>query len=137
MIKRLVYIANARFPTQKAHGYQICKMSEAFVQCGVRVLLLHPYRRQLNATLQRQSVFDYYDLPEVFEVKTLSNFDVLLIEHLLPKTQVQGVGAVRGDFLLRRGSSLYRHGDIRYDDSSGKTCRGAASWRLRFIKSVR
>jgi GAF domain-containing protein len=51
--------------------------------------------------------------------------------------QVQGVVAVRGDFLLRRGSSLYRHGDIRYDDSSGKTCRGAASWRLRFIKSVR
>lgn len=83
--KGLLYIANARLPTEKAHGYQIVKMCEAFVQNGVKVLLLHPFRYQHDPRLKRQSVFDYYGVPPVFEVRTLPNFDIILLQRFLPK----------------------------------------------------
>src|SRR5215831_850709 len=47
----------------------------------------------------------------------------------------RGSGHVRG-FLPSQGSGLCRHGDIRYDATSSKTCRRGASWRLRCSKSV-
>jgi glycosyltransferase involved in cell wall biosynthesis len=84
-VKRLVYIANARFPTEKAHGYQICKMCEAFVQNGAAVLLLHPWRHQVDPFLSAQSLFDYYHLPAVFKVKALPNLDVVRVQPLFPR----------------------------------------------------
>jgi glycosyltransferase involved in cell wall biosynthesis len=82
---RLVYLANARLPTEKAHGYQIVKMCEAFAQNGASVLLLHPFRYQRDPRLKEQSVFGYYGVPPVFEVRTLPNFDVILLERFFPK----------------------------------------------------
>jgi len=32
---KLIYIANARIPTEKAHGIQIMKMGEAFAKYGL------------------------------------------------------------------------------------------------------
>jgi glycosyltransferase involved in cell wall biosynthesis len=81
-VRKLVYIANARLPTEKAHGYQICKMCEAFAQEGVEVILLHPYRRQ-PAALRGRTVFQYYGLPEVFGVRTLPNVDLIPLRRLL------------------------------------------------------
>ncbi len=54
---KLYYIANARMPTDKAHGIQIAKMCEAFIEAGVDVTLVVPRR----ATDER-SVRDYYHL---------------------------------------------------------------------------
>lgn len=33
---KIIYIANARIPTEKAHGIQIMKMCEAFASCRGR-----------------------------------------------------------------------------------------------------
>lgn len=77
---KLIYLANACLPTESAHGYQIAKMCEAFTQNGTKVLLLHPFRHQHNPSLKQQSVFDYYSVPPIFKVRTLPNFDVLLLE---------------------------------------------------------
>jgi len=73
----LVDIAKARLPTEKAHGYQICKMCEAFAKNGVEVLLLHPDRHQANSSLQTVNVFDYYGIAPTFNIKTLPNWDVV------------------------------------------------------------
>lgn len=81
---KLVYIANARLPTEKAHGYQICKMCEAFALNGVKVKLLHPYRLQNDPKLKRRTVFDYYGIPSIFEAKTLPNLDVVLLNRIIP-----------------------------------------------------
>ncbi len=54
---KLYYIANARMPTEKAHGIQIAKMCEAFIEAGVDVTLVVPRR----ATDQR-SIREYYGL---------------------------------------------------------------------------
>lgn len=41
----IIYIANVRFPTEKAHGIQIAKMIEAFIENGLSVELIVPKRR--------------------------------------------------------------------------------------------
>ena len=43
-MKKLIYIANARIPTEKAHGIQIMKMCEAFAGLGVDVEIIVPKR---------------------------------------------------------------------------------------------
>lgn len=73
---RLIYISTVRLPTEKAHGYQIVKMCQAFSQQGSTVRLLHPYRRQLNPELNGVDPFAYYGVPEVFEIQTLRNLDL-------------------------------------------------------------
>jgi glycosyltransferase involved in cell wall biosynthesis len=84
-VKKLVYIVNARLPTEKAHGYQICKMCAAFARNGVEVQLWHPYRHQMSSELKGREVFDYYDLPQVFGVRTVPNFDVIRLERVFPE----------------------------------------------------
>ena len=80
---KLIYIANARLPTEKAHGYQITKMCEAFSELGVEVLLLHPHRYQHNSPLRNKTVFEYYNVRPVFEVRTLANWDIVRLNSWL------------------------------------------------------
>ena len=82
---RIVYIANARLPTQKAHGFQIVKMCEAYAGLGADVELLHPYRFQHDEDLRDRTVFDYYGVEPSFSVKVLPNLDVLRLERFLPR----------------------------------------------------
>jgi glycosyltransferase involved in cell wall biosynthesis len=81
---KLVYIANARLPTEKAHGYQICKMCEAFAHNDVSVLLLYPKRYQSNPALNSKSVFDYYGIAPIFAVRALPNWDVVQFTPFIP-----------------------------------------------------
>lgn len=76
-------MANARLPTEKAHGYQICKMCESFAAVGAEVHLLHPRRTQ-PSSLSGRTVFDYYGLRKNFQVRTLANWDVVRLERFLP-----------------------------------------------------
>lgn len=41
----LLYLANARLPSEKAHGYQILQMCQAFQEAGARVRLIYPARK--------------------------------------------------------------------------------------------
>jgi len=81
---RLVYLANARLPTEKAHGYQICKMCEAFALNGAEVMLLHPYRHQSDPRLVGRTVFDYYGIKPIFRVQTLKNLDIVMLNRFIP-----------------------------------------------------
>jgi glycosyltransferase involved in cell wall biosynthesis len=83
-INKIIYLANSRVPTEKAHGYQICKMCEAFAQNGVEVQLWHPFRHQFDSKLQKQSGFDYYGITPIFQVRTLPNWDVVRLNYLIP-----------------------------------------------------
>lgn len=62
---KLVYIANARFPTGKAHGIQIAKMCEALVASGVDLTLVVPRRGKWV------DPFLFYRLTHTFEVKRI------------------------------------------------------------------
>lgn len=84
--KKLIYITTARLPTEKAHGYQICRMCEAFARQGIEVTLLHPYRLQPDAGLRQKTVFAYYGITPVFTVQPLSNSDIFKLERFVPKS---------------------------------------------------
>ncbi len=54
---KIYYIANARMPTEKAHGIQIAKMCEAFIEEGIDITLIAPRRGK-----SKESLREYYKL---------------------------------------------------------------------------
>lgn len=75
---KLIYIANARLPTEKAHGIQIMKMCESLsgLEVGGRKLeveLVAP--RRLNPI--RQDPFEYYGVRRVFKITKLPTLDFI------------------------------------------------------------
>ena len=70
---KLVYIANARIPTEKAHGIQIIKMCEAFSQAGAEVELVVP--RRFNKI--KDDPFDYYGVEKIFRITKIPSIDLV------------------------------------------------------------
>ena len=61
---KIYYIANARMPTEKAHGIQIIYMCKAFADAGMDVELVIP--RRLNPI--KDDPFDYYGVKRNFRI---------------------------------------------------------------------
>ena len=80
----LHYLADVRLPTEKAHGWQIVKMCEAFAAAGVRTKLWTPRRRQEHAALRSRTAFSYYGISPTFEHRVLPNVDLVSLEPHLP-----------------------------------------------------
>ena len=94
-LRRIAYLANSRLPTEKAHGFQITKMCEAFAGLGLEIVLYHPKRQQPPA-LRGRDLFDYYSVPAVFQVQTLPNVDVVRWERALPARVYRTLYGVHG-----------------------------------------
>lgn len=71
---KLLYLANARMPTEKAHGAQIVKNCEAFANLGHDVTLVVPWRFN---KLSRENPFDYYGVEKNFQVARLPSLDLV------------------------------------------------------------
>lgn len=69
----LIYVANARMPTEKAHGYQIAKICESLAGLGTSVELWVPTRRNRISG----DVFSYYGVKRNFAVRYFSSPDVI------------------------------------------------------------
>lgn len=82
-VPSLVFVANARLPTEKAHGHAIVRLCEAFARLGCDVELWHPRRHQPEG-LRDRDVFGFYGVDPVFKVRTLPNLDVVRLDPLLP-----------------------------------------------------
>ncbi len=67
MNMKLFYVANIRFPTEKAHGAQIMKMCEAFASLGHDVELVVSDRK----TDIREDPFAYYGIRKTFPITRL------------------------------------------------------------------
>lgn len=72
---QLQYIANIRFPTEKAHGVQIVKTCEALSRAGVRVTLLVSNR---HSSIQ-EDAFSYYAIQKNFTVVRLPVIDLVFL----------------------------------------------------------
>ena len=70
---RIFYITDARMPTEKAHGYQIAKMCEAFSADGREVHLVVPARKNPIP----HDAFDYYGIPRSFAIHHLPVLDMV------------------------------------------------------------
>lgn len=77
-MSRLIYIANVRMPSEKAHSYQIAQMCEAFAQVGQNVTLVVPYRVNDQPELRGlREVWTYYDLERNFKLHRLPCLDLI------------------------------------------------------------
>jgi glycosyltransferase involved in cell wall biosynthesis len=70
---KLLYIANIRLPTEKAHGVQVMKMCEAFAKQDAFAALLVPKRH----TPITESPFAYYGLKTEFPIEFLKTIDAV------------------------------------------------------------
>ena len=70
---KILYIANIRLPTEKAHGIQIMKMCEAFAHLGHTVELVVPDRR----TPITEDPFSYYGVERTFSITRLPTLDAV------------------------------------------------------------
>ncbi|MGC9605506.1 MAG: glycosyltransferase family 4 protein [Minisyncoccia bacterium] len=70
---KIIYLANARIPTEKAHGVQIMKMCEAFAAEGHAVELVLP--RRFNQVAD--DPFAYYGVPRSFSIRKIGNVDLV------------------------------------------------------------
>lgn len=66
---KLLYTANIRLPTEKAHGVQIMKMCEAFADANVTVELVVPRRKNHITT----DPFEYYAVKRNFKITYISS----------------------------------------------------------------
>ena len=73
---KLIYIANARIPTEKAHGIQIMQMCEAFSDNGAEVELIIPQR--INPI--KENAFDYYKARKNFRITKLPCLDLIILD---------------------------------------------------------
>ncbi len=70
----LVYVANARMPTERAHGIQIARMCESFARAGAAVTLVVPRRRNDRS----DDVFTAYGGERNFAVEYLPTLELPL-----------------------------------------------------------
>lgn len=78
--KRILYITNARIPTEKAHGLQIVRTVENLVGVGAKVKLVVPRRRNPI----KDKAEDFYHCTHALDIKYLPN-PFLFIENILPE----------------------------------------------------
>jgi glycosyltransferase involved in cell wall biosynthesis len=77
-MSHLIYIANARMPTEKAHGYQIVQMCEALALAGQQVTLVLPQRRNDQPDLQGiHDPWAYYSVRRNFQIRYLPCLDLI------------------------------------------------------------
>jgi glycosyltransferase involved in cell wall biosynthesis len=85
-VNKLIYIANNRLPTEKAHGLQIVQMCEALSDVAYDVTLVTP--RRVNTpemAALRMSLWEYYGVTPNFAFRRLPCLDLF---RLFPRYQV-------------------------------------------------
>jgi glycosyltransferase involved in cell wall biosynthesis len=112
---RLLYIANVRLPTEKAHGLQIMQNCEAFADAGVQVTLWTAKRQNRRELRGISDIWTHYGVRYNFERVNIPTLDLLLVApssgllarlvfHVQQTTFVLAV-------LLR---ALFSHADVYY-----------------------
>jgi len=77
----ILYIANARVPSEKAHPYQIIKMCESLKKNNVELTLILPFRFQTKKIKSaKKNIFDYYQVSKKFKIIKLPCIDFIWID---------------------------------------------------------
>ncbi|MFA5022545.1 MAG: glycosyltransferase family 4 protein [Patescibacteria group bacterium] len=107
---KIIYLANVRIPTEKAHGLQIMKMVQAFKKANREVELVVAER--YNPNLDKINPFDYYGLDSEFSIKRLWLLDLVDFKKYLRNFSVLlqntsfGVSALIYLYLFNKKSDL-------------------------------
>src|SRR3989344_5294733 len=82
MTMRLLYVANARIPTEKAHGIAIMKACQAFVRADVKVTLVVANRKNVLPP----DAHAFYEIPDPFSIVRLPTHSCSCIRVISPRT---------------------------------------------------
>ncbi len=74
---RLIFLANARIPSEKAHPLQIMHMAEAFAAQNLEVILLHARRVNTDAMRRVENPFAYFGVAPAFAIIGLPCLDLI------------------------------------------------------------
>ena len=74
---RLLYIANIRMPTEKAHGLQITQNCEAFADAGADVSLWVARRFNTPEMQVITDIYDHYGIKRNFSLRRIPTLDLL------------------------------------------------------------
>ena len=77
-------------PTEKAHGYQISQMCQAFVEAGAQTLLLHPYFKN---PIKGASIEEYYDLRHPLRSVEIPSLHLNQITNYIPSQALRRFAA--------------------------------------------
>jgi len=80
---KLIYPANARIPSEKAHPYQIVQMCEAFAAAGADVTLIYPARRN-PPDLDTGDIWAHYGVERTFRAERIPVVDLYPLAWRLP-----------------------------------------------------
>lgn len=80
---KLIYAANARIPSEKAHPYQIVQMCEAFADAGAEVTLLYAARHN-RPELRTDDIWGYYGVRQSFAARRVPCLDLYPLAQRLP-----------------------------------------------------
>lgn len=110
----LVYLADVRLPTEKAHGLQIMQMCAAFASNGHEVTLVVPRRKNAIA----ETPWTYYGLPKTFRIVSLPVLDLIPFDRWLGNAALwitslwfaakarKAVAALKPDLVYSRDAAL-------------------------------
>jgi len=105
----IAYIANVRLPTEKAHGYQIMKMCEAFAESGATIELVVPFRKNEI----QSDPFDYWGIKRNFAVVTIGGNDLMQYK-FIPRKVAFLVNALFFVISAARYIFVHNNSDIIY-----------------------
>jgi len=75
---KIIYVINARMPTEKAHGIHVMKICEALAKkCEVELVL------PLRFNKIKQDPFEYYDVARNFKIKKIPCLDLIPLDKYL------------------------------------------------------
>lgn len=75
--QRIVIVANARIPSERAHPLQIMQMAAGFASGGATVLLAYARRANTAAMLAVSDPFEYAGVPRTFALVGLPTLDAI------------------------------------------------------------
>ena len=105
-MKKIIYIANVRLPTEKAHGIQIMKMCQAFANQGIDVELVIPWR--FNEI--KQDIFEYYGIKKNFKIRKIFSIDLISLNIPRIGFWIQSISFAKLAFIYL----LFKKADVIY-----------------------
>ncbi len=104
MSKNILYLANIRMPSERAHGVQIAKTCEAFAKAGAQVELIVPDRH----TKIVEGPMAYYGITHTFPITKLSVIDT--VSHGYAGFVLETLSFVRSALKYLRGKEGIAYG---------------------------
>jgi glycosyltransferase involved in cell wall biosynthesis len=100
---RLLYLANIRLPTERAHGLQIMEMASALARGGDDVVLVVPKRKNSIT----EDPFGYYGIPRDFTIVRLPCVDLVRFGRVGYLVQIWTFSLFAIVYALRSGRVVY------------------------------